>query len=115
MYFSQVLWQPTNRSGQPLHGACNPKSLLDAVGHSSDRTGVPHSFQKFLLIRARVFARKFHFDVDSSSIRDTVAHDVGFAMMTDVHDAAVLRIELPDRVVTSDTSVLTESHDDLVL
>lgn len=62
-----------------------------------------------------MFARKFDLDVDSSSIRDTMTHDVGFAMMTDVHDAAVLRVELPDRVVTSNTAVLTESHDDLVL
>ena len=41
--------------------------------------------------------------------------NIRFAMLTDIHDATVLRIELPNGVVSRHTTVLTESSDDLVL
>lgn len=41
--------------------------------------------------------------------------DVSFAVMTDVHDTAVLGVELSDRVVSCYAAVLTEGYDDLVL
>jgi hypothetical protein len=85
------------------------------MGDSGDSTSSRHSIQKFLLIRARVFARKFDFEVYGSTIRNTVAENVSLAMMTDVHDAAVFRVELTYRVVTSHAAVLTEGYDDLVL
>lgn len=44
-----------------------------------------------------------------------MTENVGFTVMTDVHDRAVLCVELPYRVVTSYAAVLTEGHDDLVL
>ena len=82
---------------------------------SRDSAGVTHSIQKFLLIRARMLTRKFYFDVDGSSIRNAVAHDIGLAMMTDVYDTAVFRNELTDCVVPSYAAVLTEGYDNLVL
>jgi hypothetical protein len=85
---------------------------VSAAGNSA---GTPHGFQEFLLIRARVFARKFNFDIDSSSIRNTVAPYIGFAVFADVDHATVLRVELPYRVVYGVAAVLTEGYDDLVL
>ena len=82
---------------------------------SRDSAGVTHSIQKFLLIRARVLTRKFYFDVDGSSVADTMTHNVGLAMVTDVDDTAVFRNELTYRVVPSDAAVLTEGYDYLVL
>ena len=82
---------------------------------SRDSTGITHSIQKFLLIRARVLTRKFYFDVDGPSIRNAVTHDIGLAMMTDVDDTAVFRNELTHRVISSDAAVLAESYDYLVL
>jgi hypothetical protein len=85
------------------------------MGNSSDSTSSRHSIQKFLLIRARVFARKFDFEVYSSTIPDAVAENISLAMMTDIHDTAVFRVELAYRVVTSHAAVLTEGYDNLVL
>jgi hypothetical protein len=82
---------------------------------ASDSTGVTHCCKKFFLIRARVFARKFNLDVDSTTVRNTVAPYIGFAMLTDVYEGTVFRIELTDRVVPSDATVLTEGYDNLVL
>ena len=82
---------------------------------SRDSTGSTHSIQKFLLIRARVLTRKFHFDVDSPSIRNTVTPDISLAMVTDVDDTAVFREELTYRVVSCDAAVLTEGYDNLIL
>jgi hypothetical protein len=44
-----------------------------------------------------------------------VSHDVAFAVMTDVYDRAVLGVELTDRVVSRNTSVLAECYDYLIL
>lgn len=44
-----------------------------------------------------------------------MTHDVAFAMMTHVHDRAVLGVELTYRVVPSYAAVLTEGYDYLVL
>lgn len=85
---------------------------MSAAGNSA---GTPHGFQEFLLIRARVFARKFNFDIDSSSIRNTVAPNIGFAVFTDVDHATVFRVELPYRVIDGIAAVFTESYDNLVL
>jgi hypothetical protein len=82
---------------------------------SGDRAASSHSIQKFLLIRARFLARKFYFDIDGPSIRNTMAHDIALTMVTDVHDAAVFREELTYRMVPRHAAVLTEGHDDLVL
>jgi hypothetical protein len=44
-----------------------------------------------------------------------MTHDVAFAVMTHVHDRAVLGVELTYRVVPSDAAVLTEGYDNLIL
>jgi hypothetical protein len=67
------------------------------------------------LIRARILTRKFDLDIYGSSIGNPMSHNVAFTVMSDVHDRAVLCIELPYRVVTGYTSVLTEGYDDLIL
>jgi hypothetical protein len=59
--------------------------------------------------------RQFHFDIDGPSIRNTVAPDIGLAMVTDVYDTAVFREELTDRMVPRYAAVLTEGYDNLVL
>lgn len=41
--------------------------------------------------------------------------DVSLAVVSDVHDASILGIELPYGVVAGYASVLAESHDDFVL
>ena len=41
--------------------------------------------------------------------------NVGLAMLTHTNETAVLGVELPYRVVSSDAAVLTEGYDDLVL
>lgn len=116
-YFSQVAWHVALRSGQSgLHGfSNNVQCLLDAVSAAGDSTGVTHSVQKFLLIRARMLTRQLHFYVDGPSIRNAVAPDIGLAVLTNMDDTAVFRKELADGVVPSDAAVLTESHDDFVL
>ena len=82
---------------------------------TGDSAGVTHCIQKFLLIRARVFAREFDFDIDGTTIRDPVTPDIGFAMLTHTNDTTVLCIELTDSVVDCVAAVLTEGHDNLVL
>lgn len=82
---------------------------------AGDSAGVTHSIQKFLLIRARVFARKFYLDINGSSIRNAVAPYVGFAVLADTNDTTVFRVELPYRVVYGIAAVFTESRDNLVL
>lgn len=116
MYFSQFEWHPGVLSGQPLHGPLNNfQRLLYAVSAASDGTGVTHSIQKFLLIRARMFTRQLHLDINSPSIRNTVPHDVALAVFPDVNDTAILGEELPYRMVPNDAAVFTESDDYLVL
>lgn len=116
-YFSQVEWQVALRSGQSgLHGfSNNVQCLLDAVCAASDSTGVTHSVQKFLLIRARMLTRQLHFYVDGPSVRNTVAPDIGLSVLTNMDDAAVFREELTYGVVPSDAAVLTEGYDNLIL
>lgn len=82
---------------------------------AGDSTGVTHSVQKFLLIRARFLAGKFHFDIYGPSIRNAVAPDISLAVVTDIDDAAVFREELAYRVVPRYAAVLTEGYDDLIL
>jgi hypothetical protein len=82
---------------------------------AGDSAGVTHSIQKFLLIRARVFDRKFYLDINGSSIRNAVAPYVGLAVLADTNDAAVFCVELPHRVVYGVAAVFTEGCDNLVL
>ena len=44
-----------------------------------------------------------------------MTHDVAFAVVPHVHETAVFREKLPDRMVPSDAAVLTEGYDYLVL
>lgn len=85
------------------------------MGHTGESAGGSHSIQKFSLIRARVFAGKFHLDIQGSTVPDTMTHDIRLAMMPDVDHTAVLGEELPDGVVSSDAAVLAQSDNDLVL
>jgi hypothetical protein len=85
------------------------------VSAASDRTGVTHSVQKLLLIRARMLTRQLNFDVQGPSVRDTMTPNIGLAVMTNVDDRAVLGVELPYRVVDCIAAVPTESHDYFVL
>ena len=58
---------------------------------------------------------QFHLDVYCSSVRNTVAENISFAVAADSYEATVFRIKLPDRMVPSDAAVLTEGYDNLVL
>lgn len=99
-----------------LHGfSNNVQCLLYAVSAASDRTGVTHSVQKLLLIRARMLTRQLNFDVHGPSVRDTMTPNIGLTVMTDVDDTTVFRKELPYSMVSSDAAVPTESHDYFVL
>ena len=110
-------WQVAVRSGQScLHGFVdNFQCLLDAVCDSSDSTGVTHCFQKFSLILPRMLPREFDFEIDGSSVTDTVAHEIGFTVVTDVNNRTVLRVKLAYGVVSDDAAVLTQSSDNFVL
>lgn len=44
-----------------------------------------------------------------------MAVDISLAMLTNMNDTAVFRIELPYSVVTGHTSVFAQSRDNLVL
>jgi hypothetical protein len=85
------------------------------MGYTGYGTGVPHGIQKFLLIRARVFTRKFHLDIQGTTIRNAVTHDIALSVVTHVHETTVFREKLPDRMVPSYAAVLTEGYDYLVL
>lgn len=93
----------------------NSQCLLYAMGHTGESAGVPHSVYELLLIRARVFARELDFDIQSLAVPDTMTHDIGFAVVADVYDGAVLGVELAHRMVSSYATVLTQGCDDLVL
>jgi hypothetical protein len=67
------------------------------------------------LVFPGVFPGKFDLDIDSSAIGNAMTPYISLAVVADVHDRAVLGVELPDRVVSSDAAVLTKSHDNLVL
>ena len=41
--------------------------------------------------------------------------NIRLAVVSNIHDSAVFRIKLTDRVVTSDAAILTESDENLVL
>lgn len=80
-----------------------------------DSAGTSHSVQKFLLIRARVFARQLNFDVQGLAIRNAMAPNIGLAVLTDTDDRAVLGVELPYRMVDGITAVSAKRSDNLVL
>jgi hypothetical protein len=85
------------------------------MGYTGDSTCVPHGIQKFLLIRARVFTRKFHLDIQGPTIRNAMTHNVRLAVVSHIHETAVFRKKLPYRMVPSNAAVLTEGYDYLVL
>lgn len=62
-----------------------------------------------------MLTRQLDFDVERLTIRNTVAPDIGLAVMTDIDDAAVFREELPHRMVSSNAAVFTEGYDNFVL
>lgn len=67
------------------------------------------------MIRARFLARKFDLDVQGLAVRNAVPPNIGLAVVADVYEGAVFRVELADRVVPGDAAVLTEGCDYLVL
>lgn len=85
------------------------------MSHTSESAGCSHSIQKFLLVRSRVFAGKFDLDIQGTTVANTMTHDVGLAVVAHVDHTAVLGEELSDGVVSSDTAVLAQSDNDLVL
>ena len=93
----------------------NSQCLLYAMGHTGESAGVPHGGDELLLIRARVFAGKFHLDIQGSTIPDAMTHDIGLAVVPDVDHTAVFCEKLTDGVVSSYAAVLTQGCDDLVL
>ena len=58
---------------------------------------------------------KFNLDVQGLTVRATVAPDISFAVVSHVHDSAVLGVELAYRVVPGYAAVFTEGYDNLVL
>lgn len=82
---------------------------------ASDSTGVTHSVQKLLLIRARFLTRQLNLNVDGPAIRNTVAPDIGLAVIADVDNATVFREELAHRMIDGIATVFTQSRDNLVL
>ena len=82
---------------------------------ASDGTGITHSFDEFLLIRARVLTRQLDFYVQGFPVRNPVSPDVRFAVVADSDDGSVFRVELPNRMVYGVAAVLTEGCNNLVL
>lgn len=85
------------------------------MGDTGESTGGSHSIQKFLLVRARAFAGKFHLDIQGTTVADTVTHDIRLAVVAHVDHTAVLGEELPDGVVPGYAAVLAQSDNNLVL
>lgn len=93
----------------------NSQCLLYTMGHTGESAGGRHSIQKFTLVRARVLTGELDLDIQGPTVADTVPHDIALAVVPDVHDGAVLCIELAHRVVSGYAAVLTQSCDDLIL
>jgi hypothetical protein len=85
------------------------------MGASGDSAGCPHSLDKFFLVLPRGFPRQFDLDVYGFAIRNAVPKNIGFAMLTDIHDATVLCIELSDRVVSRHAAVHAQGGDNFIL
>lgn len=62
-----------------------------------------------------MFTGKFDFDVKCSTICNTVAPYISFAVLTDANDSAVFRVELPYRMVDGVAAIFTKSCDNFVL
>ena len=82
---------------------------------SGDGTGSAHGFQEFFLVLPRGFPWQFDLYVDCFAVRYTVSENITLAMLTDIHDASVLRKKLADRMVSGHAAVLTQGCDDFVL
>jgi hypothetical protein len=59
------------------------------------------------LIRTRLLAGEFDFDIQSATVRNAVAPDIGLAMFSHMDDGSVFGVELAYRVIDSVTAVLT--------
>ena len=62
-----------------------------------------------------MFSRQFDLDIYRLAIRNTMPENIGFAMLTDIYDGSVLRVELADSMVSRHAAVHTEGGDDLIL
>ena len=91
------------------------QGFLYTVGNAGDGTGYRHCFQKSFLILTGSFPRKLYFYVECFAIGDAMSPDVRLALMPDVHQCAVLGIELADSVVSRHAAILAEGNDDFVL
>ena len=72
----------------------------------SDGTGSTHSFQEFFLVLPRGFTWQFDLKIYRLAVRNTVSENIAFSVLTDIHDSAVLRIELANRVISCYAAVL---------
>ena len=82
---------------------------------TGDSTGCPHGFQEFFLVLPWVFPWQFHLDVYRLAVRNTMPENIALAMLTDIYDGSVLRVELTDCVVSCYAAVHTQSGDNAVL
>lgn len=85
------------------------------MGYTGNGTGVPHSIQKFLLILSGMFPGELHFDVQSLAVINAMTPNISLAVVSHIHDSAILGKELAYRMVSSNAAVLTEGYDNLVL
>lgn len=62
-----------------------------------------------------VFPRQLDLDVYRLAVSNAMPENIGFAMLTDMYDGTVFRVELPNRVVSCYTAVSAEGGDNFVL
>jgi len=67
------------------------------------------------LVLPGLLAGKFNFDIYRLAVSNTVSKNIGFAMLTDIHDGSVFCVELTHRVVSCHATVLAQGCDYLVL
>ena len=85
------------------------------MGASCDGARSSHGFQEFFLVLPGVFPRQLDLDVYRLAVSDTVSENVAFAMLTDMNDGTVFRVELTDRVVSCYTAISAQGGDNFVL
>ena len=61
------------------------------------------------------FPRQFDLKIYSLAVPNTMSENIALAMLTDMNDGTVFRVELTHRVVSCYTAVLAEGCYDLVL
>ena len=85
------------------------------MGATGNSAGRPHSLDEFFLVLPRVFPGQFNLYVQCFAVRNTVSENIAFAVLADIYDCTVFRIELAYRVVSGHASVLTQGGYDFVL